>query len=74
MVNIGRRDLPLARNVSVVDVDGAPAIWMDLPDGPAVMMFDLDEAGRVRRVWTQLNPKKIRLDPTLTTDGPHGRR
>lgn len=63
MVNIGKRDMPSASNIQMVESCGSPAIWMELPDGPLVMMFDFDEAGAVRRVWTQLNPEKTRLDP-----------
>ncbi len=57
LVNLGGRMDPVATS-SVVELNGRPALRVELADGPMVMQLD-QEGGRIRSVWFQLNPEKL---------------
>jgi RNA polymerase sigma-70 factor, ECF subfamily len=57
LVNLGAR-LDATAPVSVIELNGRPALRVDLPDGPMAMQIEQDD-GRVLAVWFLLNPEKL---------------
>jgi hypothetical protein len=58
-VNLARRSLHLSLSFSWVN--GAPGLVFTDGDEPEmVVSFDLDGSGRISRIYSQLNPDKLR--------------
>ena len=59
MVNLAKR-LPAEQTFEVVRVNGSPGVLLSLDGKPDIVLsFDLAPDGRVRRIWSQLNPDKL---------------
>jgi RNA polymerase sigma-70 factor (ECF subfamily) len=60
MVNLARR-VPADADVQLMDVNGAPGTVLRIEGRPAlVFSFSFDADGRVRRIFGQFNPDKLR--------------
>ncbi len=57
LVNLGAR-LDSTAPASVIELNGRPALRVDLPDGPMAMQIEQAD-GRVLAVWFLLNPEKL---------------
>lgn len=59
MLKLFTKESPLVREVRPIEVNGSLGLLMDHPDGPMVFAADLDDDGRVRHLWIQMNPDKL---------------
>lgn len=59
MLKLFTKESPLVREVRPIEVNGSLGLLLDHHGGPIVFVADLDEAGRVRHLWIQMNPDKV---------------
>ena len=60
MVNIARR-VPAAAEIRLAHVNGEPGIvFRDHDRAELVLSFSFGDDGRVHRIFSQLNPEKLR--------------
>ncbi len=59
VVNLFNRDVERVSSISPVSVNGSTGLYVEHEDGPMVFTGDVDDDGRIRRVWILMNPDKI---------------
>lgn len=57
--NLFARDAALVRDIRPVTVNGALGLYVEHADGPLVFVGDVDDEGRIRHIWIQMNPEKL---------------
>lgn len=59
VINLFTRDIALVSAIRPVSVNGAPGLYVEHGKGPLVLTGDLDDYGRIDRIWIQMNPDKL---------------
>jgi RNA polymerase sigma-70 factor (ECF subfamily) len=60
VANLFARDAALVTDIRPVSVNGAYGLYIEHERGPLVFTGDVDDTGRIHRLWIQMNPDKLR--------------
>jgi hypothetical protein len=64
--NLFARSAPHVREIRQVSVNGADGLFVDHDEGPLVLTADVDDDGRIDRLWIQMNPDKFTRSSATT--------
>ena len=74
VTNLFARDVALVSDIRPASVNGSYGLYIEHQNGPLVFTGDVDDTGRIHRLWIQMNPEKLArwtADSNGTTDrGP----
>ena len=59
VTNLFARSVALVSEIRPVSVNGAYGLYIEHDKGPLVFTGDVDEDGRIHRLWIQMNPEKL---------------
>jgi RNA polymerase sigma-70 factor, ECF subfamily len=59
IANLFARDAALVSDIRPVSVNGAYGLYIEHVRGPLVFTGDVDDTGRIHRLWIQMNPDKL---------------
>jgi RNA polymerase sigma-70 factor (ECF subfamily) len=60
VMNLFARDVSLVSSIRPVSVNGTPGLYVEHDKGPLVFSGDVDDNGRIHRLWIQMNPDKLK--------------
>ena len=69
VTNLFTRDLDLVGEVRPVSVNGVYGLHVAHAKGPIVVTGDVDDRGRLQRLWIQMNPDKLVHAPQTWSSG-----
>jgi RNA polymerase sigma-70 factor (ECF subfamily) len=72
IANLFARDVALVSDIRPVSVNGAYGLYIEHQKGPLVFTGDVDDTGRIHRLWIQMNPDKLARRTGIPEGEPGG--